>query len=201
MPTYEIQAPDGRTLSVEGPTPPTEADLDAIFKAVPAAEQPQNQQMGMSPVGMTAAGYAAGAVSNAGPLVNKAASYVAKSPIAQRAIGAGIGAVTGLASGVGDVAVDAIFGGTMKDVVAKGAEKLAKVTAASKATVGRAANGQFVKLKPALPSVLSKAGPMMGLISGESDALSRMNSPEAMQAFLSKLTPEARAKLEQRGAR
>ena len=34
MPTYEIQGPDGRTLSIDGPAPPSEAELDAIFAAV-----------------------------------------------------------------------------------------------------------------------------------------------------------------------
>ena len=41
MPIYSVQAPDGRTLRIEGPTPPTEADLDAIFAAVrPPAQGP-----------------------------------------------------------------------------------------------------------------------------------------------------------------
>lgn len=35
MPTYEITAPDGRQLEIEGDTPPTEQDLDRIFADMP----------------------------------------------------------------------------------------------------------------------------------------------------------------------
>lgn len=38
MPTYEITGPDGRRLSIDGPTPPSEAELDAIFAAVSPQE-------------------------------------------------------------------------------------------------------------------------------------------------------------------
>ena len=39
MPTYDVTGPDGRTLSLDGPAPPTEAELDEIFAAV-GARQP-----------------------------------------------------------------------------------------------------------------------------------------------------------------
>ena len=38
MPRYTIQAPDGRTVTLEGDSPPTEADLDGIFANLPAQE-------------------------------------------------------------------------------------------------------------------------------------------------------------------
>lgn len=37
MPDYEVRAPDGHTLVIHGDTPPTEADLDDIFKTVAPA--------------------------------------------------------------------------------------------------------------------------------------------------------------------
>lgn len=40
MPQYEVQAPDGRTVTLEGDTPPTEADLDQVFAAIPPKQQP-----------------------------------------------------------------------------------------------------------------------------------------------------------------
>lgn len=36
MPVYEITAPDGRTLEIEGPKPPSGAELDVIFQQVKA---------------------------------------------------------------------------------------------------------------------------------------------------------------------
>lgn len=39
MPIYTVQAPDGRTVRLEGETPPTEADLDQVFAGLPAAPQ------------------------------------------------------------------------------------------------------------------------------------------------------------------
>jgi len=35
MPVYKIQAPDGRIVSVQGDTPPNDADLDGIFSQLP----------------------------------------------------------------------------------------------------------------------------------------------------------------------
>lgn len=40
MAIYEITAPNGQTLEIEGDTPPTEADLDEIFKSTKTAKQP-----------------------------------------------------------------------------------------------------------------------------------------------------------------
>lgn len=39
MPVYEITAPDGRTLEIEGEKMPTEAELNNIFNKIPATEQ------------------------------------------------------------------------------------------------------------------------------------------------------------------
>lgn len=42
MPIYEIEAPDGRILEIEGNQPPTEQELNQIFSSVaPKTEQPQ----------------------------------------------------------------------------------------------------------------------------------------------------------------
>ena len=46
MPRYTIQAPDGRKVTVEGASPPTEADLDGIFADLPPA-QPAAEEPGM----------------------------------------------------------------------------------------------------------------------------------------------------------
>jgi len=40
MAIYEITAPNGQTLEIEGDTPPTEADLDEIFKSTKTAKEP-----------------------------------------------------------------------------------------------------------------------------------------------------------------
>jgi hypothetical protein len=37
MAKYHVEAPDGRKVTLEGDTPPTDADLDEIFKSLPAA--------------------------------------------------------------------------------------------------------------------------------------------------------------------
>src|SRR3972149_125163 len=41
MPKYKLQAPDGRTVTVEGDAPPSEAEIDEIFASLPGREQPQ----------------------------------------------------------------------------------------------------------------------------------------------------------------
>ena len=40
MAVYEITAPNGQVLEIEGDTPPTEADLDEIFKSTKTAKEP-----------------------------------------------------------------------------------------------------------------------------------------------------------------
>lgn len=41
MPRYQVTAPDGRTVVLEGAAPPTDADLEEVFKGLPAkAESP-----------------------------------------------------------------------------------------------------------------------------------------------------------------
>ena len=40
MAIYEITAPNGQVLEIEGDTPPTEADLDEIFKSTKTAKEP-----------------------------------------------------------------------------------------------------------------------------------------------------------------
>lgn len=40
MARYQITAPDGRVITVEGDSPPTEADAEQIFASLPAAEKP-----------------------------------------------------------------------------------------------------------------------------------------------------------------
>ncbi len=43
MPRYTIQAPDGRTVTLEGESPPTEADLDQVFAQLPPVEEGPSQ--------------------------------------------------------------------------------------------------------------------------------------------------------------
>lgn len=42
MPTYKITAPSGKTISVTGDTPPSESDLDGIFKAAGVDVKPDS---------------------------------------------------------------------------------------------------------------------------------------------------------------
>ena len=39
MPRYQVTAPDGRTVTLEGDAPPTDADLDGIFASLPPPEK------------------------------------------------------------------------------------------------------------------------------------------------------------------
>lgn len=39
MPRYQVTAPDGRTVTLEGDTPPTDADLEGIFASLPPAKK------------------------------------------------------------------------------------------------------------------------------------------------------------------
>lgn len=43
MPRYQVTAPDGRTVILEGAAPPTDADLEEVFKGLPAAKQAQEE--------------------------------------------------------------------------------------------------------------------------------------------------------------
>ena len=58
MPRYRVTAPDGRTVVIEGDTPPTEADLDAVFAQLPPkqAAQPQQPQRGFDWLGLAQQG-------------------------------------------------------------------------------------------------------------------------------------------------
>ncbi len=38
MPRYQVTAPDGRVVTLEGDSPPTDADLDEIFASLPPAQ-------------------------------------------------------------------------------------------------------------------------------------------------------------------
>ena len=40
MPIYEVEAPDGRILEIEGNQPPSEKELDDIFASVGSTQQP-----------------------------------------------------------------------------------------------------------------------------------------------------------------
>lgn len=66
MPRYQVTAPDGRTVTLEGDSPPTDADLEEIFASLPRSE-------GQSPQGFQAA--AAGA------------ETIGEAPLATRNIG------------------------------------------------------------------------------------------------------------------
>ena len=73
MPRYQVTAPDGRTVVLEGDTPPTEADLDGIFASLPpkeSAPEPGIVEKGMSAVG----DFVAGAAKEAPLVINRAAA-------------------------------------------------------------------------------------------------------------------------------
>ena len=53
MPTYQVTAPDGRTLRLTGATPPTDADLDEVFGKLP----PQQSNLGQQAWESTRAGF------------------------------------------------------------------------------------------------------------------------------------------------
>ena len=59
MPTYEVTGPNGQTLTITGPTPPTEAELDEIFSTV-ASTPPDSG--GVSPGAVAAGGLGLAAV-------------------------------------------------------------------------------------------------------------------------------------------
>lgn len=47
MPTYKVKGPDGRTVTLRGDTPPTEADLDGIFASLPPIKKPEVKRTGL----------------------------------------------------------------------------------------------------------------------------------------------------------
>lgn len=98
MPTYEVQAPDGRTFEIEGNQPPSEQELSAIFSQMGASSAPQqpNQEGTYIPgVGVI-------------PPVSKMAEYL---PAAGMALGGTIGGMGGAAFGVGFGGVPGAAGG------------------------------------------------------------------------------------------
>ena len=44
MPIYEVEAPDGRILEIEGTQPPSEKELDDIFATVGNKQQPSQPE-------------------------------------------------------------------------------------------------------------------------------------------------------------
>lgn len=199
MPTFEKQLPDGRTVTADGEKPPTEEQWGRIVAAVPKAAQPQPDAS--TSAALTGGAYALGQAAKALPAVNTAASYVAKTPLAQKAIATGIGAATGAATGgTGQVAMEGLLGERFSDLVGKGAKMVEKATQATKATVGRnPVTGQFTAIAQQSPSwlktIFDKLGPSMGLMSSEAAALNRLNSPEEFQKFVLGLKPEYRAEM------
>src|SRR3990167_7279834 len=48
MPRYTVQSPDGRKVTLEGNSPPTEQDLDQVFSSLPQKESiQQNASLGI----------------------------------------------------------------------------------------------------------------------------------------------------------
>jgi len=80
MPTYKVEGPDGRTVTLEGPEPPQESDLDEIFASLPSAvhgvdktkreglvgkELPNAEPLGMADTPLAMIGGVASAIGNA----------------------------------------------------------------------------------------------------------------------------------------
>jgi len=212
MPTYEITAPDGRTLEITGAQPPSESELNDIFARASGGEtaptQPQQQPTSQAdagadaprlsvPEGMTAAAYLAGQAPKAMPAISKAAGFVAESPVAQKVIAHGVGAAAGEVAGPIGSLTGMVLGGDLKEGVGKAAAYVAKKTAASQATVGRdPVTGQFTKLMPsAWKEVIGKLGRSMGMAQAEGAAIGNLNDPAKVKAFLSTLNPDDRARL------
>ena len=73
MPRYQVTAPDGRTVTLEGDTPPTDADLDGIFSSLPP--KPSAPETGLLERGVSAVGdFVAGAAKEAPLVAARAAS-------------------------------------------------------------------------------------------------------------------------------
>jgi hypothetical protein len=73
MPRYTVQAPDGRKVTLEGPEPPTEADLDEVFAALPPVPAAGKEPEAAVPASAPAAGASAipemGAITEGGAVL------------------------------------------------------------------------------------------------------------------------------------
>lgn len=181
----------------------------AIVKgAQPATEEAPPQKMSAAPpmpavdpksAALTAGAYAVGQAGRLVPAINKVASTVAASTKAQKAIAAIAGGTIGLSThGPVAGAAEAVIGERLHSVVGGAAKALAAATKAAP-TTATLPNGQIVKIIARSPTwlktVLSKLGPAMGMASSEADALTRLNSPEAVEQFIQSLKPEQRTAL------
>lgn len=77
MPTYEVTAPDGRTLEIDGPAPPSEAVLAQIFKSMPASAAPTPEPTPAAPKERTWTDTAVDLLPTAGGLVGGIAGMAA----------------------------------------------------------------------------------------------------------------------------
>lgn len=73
MPRYQVTAPDGRTVVLEGDSPPTDADLDGIFASLPAKAVETPAAAPAPAGGSKLASMGTGALSVLGGLVSGAA--------------------------------------------------------------------------------------------------------------------------------
>lgn len=203
--TMEVQAPNGKTLTITGDHVPSEAELHDIFAkaGVDTTTQPPASP---SPRAATYGALAAAAGAKALPLAGRAVEELATNPNvpamaakAGRVIG-GIAPVVGgaIAGAESSGPLGAVGGATLGLAgAAKGAwaggktgwftGKLAQQVAGPLADVfGRGAR---------LIKVISDAAPMLGAFSAEGEAIDRLNSPDSMLAIAQHSTAAERTKL------
>ncbi len=187
---YRVTLSDGRIFDVETEGgPPSEADVLAGLstsgeptKDVPAAPPTQEP----APAGNSIlTGSVIGGVEDAlrasqtviKPAIQKAAQFVADTPVAQRLIGR--------AGGIGTL----VFGRDAAPLVKQGAQTMAEWAATRNATVGRNALGRFTKLaQPAMELGKTAMTEMGGVMGAEADALSRLNDPAELDALQQRLS-------------
>lgn len=145
MPTYEIQAPNGKTLSIEGDHVPTEAELHDIFKAA-------GVETGAAPQGSATSRFLSGAAKNLNPIAALEGIYNAVTPkVVGDAIGIPSVGPLGTAKAIGrsqldqlSKAVDDAKAGRYSEMLGHGTAGVLPIVGPAAATAGeRIASGDI----------------------------------------------------------
>ena len=198
MPRYQVTAPDGRTVTLEGDAPPTDADLDGIFASLPPSEKKDPTAMfrdqlatagsfGHTPQPEEMPEGAAGKLALAGT--------IASLPLGVQAAGAPLAALKGLALG----AAGASAGGYAGSGIGRGLEIVGAPEGTSEVggTLGGLVGGVAGPMggPMALAKILKvgggKGGMLASLLGGGEKAAVKAAAPEVAEAAAKKAATEA----------
>lgn len=166
----------------------------ATPKTPTQTEQTQNSNVGLGTVAGAAAYTTGQAIQKGIPAAHRTASYIARTPLAQKVLASGavaaVSPMTGLTGNAAEALLTLTFGDKLSNIVGEGAKKLSDVTKTM--ATGRNAKGQFVKLSPAMklaPFLKSLSG--LSFLDAERAVMERINDPAEIDAL--PLTDAAKA--------